>query len=508
MSKLNYKLISAYQAVKSGLDWKMPVSAEQIEIILKACNIIDPQKKIISLTYPINFLMAISSMFGLNEGSDQARYEKVISNILPVIINSPSQKLLNKIRGLLPIYNSTFTASGEHRFYPLLLAMLNILNKENIFSLKNLPEELKDYMYNCHPLYSNPFAVAEHSLLDFPKLNLTIADKKNYTWLDIGSAPKAQGSPTLNLIKSFIPNIDCCGSDILFPYFQFNNNKIRETPFVKIFKNQYGYFKKNLDFAGITYLNSSYPEYNILNQQAFKGKNFDFISLCMVFHHLRKVQEKPKEQLISKKILIGENGRELNEQQKTYFICDSQQKVFDKILEHLTIEGIFFFNLTAYMLDDSSPDNGDAFFIIQKKSADTFLVYDQHPILFNPDLKKYDLSWDLVSGQEKIDAVYSRKHPGLKNVLNLNDRQAEELKKIFNRADILITRYQYWRESSWYAVRRARLFIRNGEKNLVKIFEDYLRCVPEKEKLKHSILKDLQEFTNNLKCRTNINQRQ
>jgi hypothetical protein len=457
----------------------------------------------------IDLLMTVASMFGLDEGNDKLRYLQVLQEIVPLILAlGPGDIRLSEIRYALTenLYEA-FTASGKHRFYPLAGVLHNIFLGQNIYepvSAADNPhfQEVVKYLDEDSPASVIQDLPRRSLTIDLPSAIRQRIQQNEAGWLDIGSAFKTEGAPTLNVLHKLFPGLELYGDDISFPLFRIDNGRIEHSSYINEealsrikasgYISEESPFKRTGIVAGARYFNGCYPEHSVFDDRFFPNQRFDFISLCMTFHHLHIETDKAQyiERLLTDKMLVDENGQELTVAQKTIRLYPSQQKVFERLLDHLEIGGLFFFNIFVL---------GDTFYIFQRLDENKYKIYTQHPVLFTPDDDVYSPSeyFGLIKGN-KSNTFAKLAHEGLQKILNLTDAEADELQKWFTQADKLNAYYQQWPEcftasgannfQPWPRVEAAmKLLVESAgqaEKlNLPKLFEDYLiESVPEKLK--------------------------
>jgi hypothetical protein len=455
----------------------------------------------------IDLLMSLATMFGLDEGNDERRYLRVLQEYVQPILNlSDNDGILQEIRWAQSLYGGAFTASGAHRFYPL----IDFLQKQNVLPTSNNSEylEIKAYLSGDH----NPATIYQDlprqtpPLIDFSAVSARLRQNGYLRWLDIGSAFKLEGAPTLKVLKNVFPALEIYGDDISFSLFQPTEKNlfqhsvyVDETQLSEFLLDRAATpFKASGSINGTTYLNGLYPKYNIYTDNFLAAEHYDFISLCFTFHHLHieRNENVTSNRLLSTKTILAENGGELEltDDQKTLLLYPSQTEIFDRLLERLEIGGLFFFNFFPL---------GDCFYIFQRLETNRYKLYTEHPILFSPDNITYSPSENfyLVKGSPAY------KHNGLQKALGLTDSEAKDLRAWFKLADKYNTYYQRWPQESfgragvhfyrdiwnptepWGPATAARNKIMDWEKypadtkNLQEFFVDYLiETVPEELK--------------------------
>lgn len=350
-------------------------------------------------------------------------------------------------------------------------------------------------MTKYHPLYSKPNEVKKELMPKyFPNYKVDIPKKDRYTWLDIGCAPKENGSPGLNELKKLLPDFfSFDGCDISFPLYKLeqsrkNNYEIKISKYFEDFNTP----KREVEINGILYHNSSKdPNFDVQNENFLKETKYDFISACMVLHQI--YENEPREIMpFSSKTLVDTNGNSFEENARLP-ISRQQQEVIDRILDGLNPGGVLFatFNLWWGQYDNSqnkipfsiewhleNENLFDMLFMVQK-SQDKFIVYDKAPILFQPNLQ---ISYpskigEFINGSPNMSAKIFQ-HSGIQSYVNLTDKQKEALDELFIRADMLAQRYQGWKKGIW-GRNMAVINAIKEQKNIPELFEIYLKNVPD-----------------------------
>ena len=442
-------------------------------------------------------LQAISAAFGIDSPNDDEREEIVRKEIIPLFLHPENHDKLEKLIDILPVYEA-WTASGDHRFMPLAMAVQNMLRSKNIFSLEEAPEALKDYMSNDYPLYANPHEVREKYVPVYtPHLSISIPKRKSYLWVDIGSAPKTGGAPTLNILRNVLPaSFEYYGVDTALPYYEIRDGEIVESVYVKD-----GEFRDETVVNGVTYLNGRKPEYSVYSDDFLSHKRYDFISICMTLHHLTQDQTYERLPFTTCNIVTPEGGSFVED--SVILTTKSQQEIVDRLLSSLEVGGVLFLDPHTYhqhedFMDDMLNENiTDIFYVIQRVGENEFVIYHNTPIIYFPNRAVYCPSKDMefIEGDNTSRPFYN--HPGLRNVLNINDeRKIEILYQLFYRADLLAIRYQSWKKGVWGSVQAVVNAVNEG-KTLIEIVEIYLRNIPDDcpdAELKRQLLEDVSSF--------------
>lgn len=442
-----------------------------------------------------NILQAYSSFIGIDKPSYRETFEESFSKLHHLHDNEEMYELFCNNYDL----HGSWTGSGAHRFMPVATAVLNILNHDNLYGLSILERhpratEALQYMTSEHPLFST----AGQALL--PELELVVPEKDHYKWLDIGSAPKTGGAPTLNTLSLLLNllgpegvSYEIFGNDIFSPVFEESGNSLKLSGFVKsIDASGRVTFMDSTNVGGICYLSGRVPGYNVMDPENFMPMGeFDFISLCMTLHHLRDLKEPRAYRPFTDRYLLGSDGTEFKD--AALLTCDSQVAAIDGILGHLSIGGICF--LVAQTIDyelmrrlktpdalSSNVGNAEMFFMIQRMDEMTFQIFDRYPILFEPDRRS-----------EGTPLFMPSKSWDLKTVT----KSEESLRELLKQADILAIRHQRWKNSRYLLAMNANNLLQN-KSNLQNTLKDYLANIPDSghpdSELKSQIIKKAREF--------------
>ncbi len=428
------------------------------------------------------FLTAASAVFGIDASSDTARFREA-ENALAKLVLPWNLGCLKALPALLPGYKA-WTASGAHRFMPLAVATANILTRRPLFSqelMAFMPQEVQDYMVMEHPVYANPKSVIPQYIPSFlPDISISVTEKDNYKWLDIGSAPKDAGAPTLNLLRSVFPEgISFTGSDIAMPAYSIRGSKIVRSPYV----DEAGEFLSQTSVKNILYLNAALPKNNVMSPNFLPDETFDFISVCMTLHHLR-AREGLRTMPFTSHNMTDEEGLPFSDDAINVQTSPSQQSAVDRLLDHLDTGGIMFLNPTFHMLHPDrrvmrEESNDDLFFAIKRLGPDLFQMYDRSPIVFRPNRDIYSPSGDIcgfLDGSGSHGNAYD--HNGITGYLNLTTGQKQQLQNLFYRADLLAVRHQSWKNGVWGRVNEVLDLIR-AHAPIDEIVAAYLRNVPD-----------------------------
>lgn len=444
---------------------------------------------------------AAAAIFGVDEANDKARNKRA-GELLEKLYALPESRRAYLLEAAFDKFDvSAYAASGEHRFYPLALALANYFSGKNIFSFENISALIS---FNPRLVYLKKdyllYKAGQAGQLPYLELPRPPA-KKKFRWLDIGSAPKEHGAPTLNFIRNFFNEylgyeLDVTGTDIFFPV-------LRETDGEIAFHNGYTFDKEGrAAFEGIEYRQASVPAADITSDAFHLGK-FDFASITMTLHHLAGDGEPydPKP-MTSKRLFYQQNPGGKEVYREKYVITPAQQKAVDNLLGSLETGGILFLNFTyghaPKIRRDSKANeefdikrknemqreaiieksNSDLFLIIQRTGKNEWTLYDR-AIPFRPDLSPYN-SKKFIFGRFKpiINAPHiSDVFPQLKK----NRKAMRKAAALVEEADVLAYAWQRPNQSAWGYVFQAAEVKRDGG-SFVDIFEAYLRHVSAEKK--------------------------
>jgi hypothetical protein len=425
-------------------------------------------------------LQAVSAIFGINEANDSARLGIVDRAILPRLMEPANSKFLHRTIDALTGY-AGWTGSGAHRFMPVAVVVGNILKGNSIFSqeiIADMQPDVRDYLRSNHPFYSSGLQDE-----DLPQLKIRIPDKEVYLWLDIASAPKTGGAPTLNTLslslnKLFPDRFLFHGVDIAFPLYEL-------TPAGKINPSKYcsedtQMLKSEAVVKGITYHNALLdPRFQILSDRFSEGESVDIVSMCMVLPQMAGRDPRKKMPFTSQTV-SGSPGfdPELN-------LADIQQRAIDAALKRLAVGGIFIGDMRSQLPADSSKEESlnnnqeGMLFVIQRNSRDSYTIFDRYPIVFSTDPKEYlpSVMMGFIKGYKHPKPVFN--HCGISACYpGLSEQQIQSLRSLFVSADRLALRHQGWKKSAW-----GRAFaVIEGIKTqspLPQLLKTYLENVPD-----------------------------
>jgi len=449
------------------------------------------------------FYQDISGVFGIDEGEDFSRFNHVYTEILPILEKLFAEKNETKIEEIKKILSKYcyWTATGGHRFIPLLFVVNNLLKHQPLFSNKPITDHCidpasLDYLSHFLPnaLYPESFLDPQRKAL-IQNFRISFRSKFGMEWLDIGSAPKKSGSPTLNLMHQHLKNhFKFRGVDVLMPYFDIQNNQLVYSDFVNPRQKKWNTETK---LNNIHYYLGTHPKHSIFNDSFFNRKKFDVISLCMTFHHLKKDGEKYRYQTFSDFDFIDQKGRPLS-QEHWIHITESQKNIVNRLLNLLRPGGLLFLDPHTFSpswTDDPSigltvdlsikENHHDLIFIIQKKANNNFQLFDQTPIQFRPnnDRRPYPLL-DI-----NIQYHYSRSKK-FEELINSPD-----VIPLIKQADQLALLYQSWKKGVYGRVEAViQLLKQNPHLSLKQILLTYLAHVPDNHIKKKEILSGAERY--------------
>lgn len=441
----------------------------------------------------INVLGGVSTFFGVDEWNDMVRLEKAIEIMLYIDSLSANDKTfyLNKIVGFLK--NFTSTASGGQRYMPLALAVTNQFQGKNIFDQGEIGNLIGidsrfDYLINDYNLYGNPDGVGAEWIPKYmPSLILpTPPDKTQYRWLDIGSAPKANGASTLNITKNALEQMNpgkqfqFVGTDLRFPAYIFDGTQIT----LSQFQPENFSLTGAINVGGVTYLDASIPQNDVLSDQFDQGK-FDFISFSMVLYRLSTPPLPPEDTILATdKEWIDNNGNPLVSN-PLYNLTLDQQNAIANLLTSLEENGGMLF-MSVPPTSERRKDNTDLYLIIRREGVSMYRLYTQ-AIPFMPNYEPLQSKDFLMNPRSITD----QESPGIRGLLpNLEEGVYEEIEEWISRADVLAYRYQSLNNSVWLRVKNATALINQGG-SLRDIFATYMAGVPDTEHLKGRILNSI-----------------
>ncbi|MBI4970516.1 MAG: phosphotransferase [Candidatus Omnitrophica bacterium] len=452
-----------------------------------------------SQAHPRAFRQFMADEFGIDKGNDDERYRKVDEILRALWETQAANRDAMTGEMIQDAARWNWSASGAHRVAPLVLALVNLFEGRNIFNAA--PLKRASLSSKEHPLLrpldwlsggdpktgraNNPIYVeAPFPTADIPvQLLANPPPKAEYRWLDIGSAPKNSVAPTLNLLResfsSALPDrhFQFFGTDLFFPRYQFADGKIEPGPFSKTRAGA------EAQVNGVTYLDAREPENNVMSEQFQPaGGRFDFITLIMTLHHLKREGEPEERLALSRGSIQTPDGTSYAEK---YPLVRSQQEAIDRLLANLNPGGILFLNLSLMHGHGTTEDgseiyeaNSDTFVLLQKRQDGKIVIYPE-VMPFRPNEEIFDSIPSLVEPNA------FRGTAGLKELFpRASSDWMEKVKKLFRRADFLAYRTQRLNHSVWEAVNLAAQAERGQQAagrggNLSKIVSAYLQFVPD-----------------------------
>ncbi len=391
---------------------------------------------------------------------------------------------------------------------PLALAIVNFLegrdlrDKKAIRRLKALNGRF-DYLEKIYAQFGNPFGVKRRLRSQRPLAPLRLhagllAGKERLACLDYGAAPKARGGPNINLVKEILPGalkdreFDFYGADVVFPKRMFEKGKFKWTEFGRNWnslKNS-GELKVN----GVTYLDAGNdrPENNlILPGQKFKGRKFDFISICRVMHYLTGGVKPQHKRLLAWGIQwVDESGQAIHPR---YLLAPAQQLALTNAIDSLTIGGVLFLDIPG-----ERDENSDMFLVIQRIGNKKCVLHTQ-TIVFRPNYSTYEPAMKFVYQDRPFVMTQTQlreyAHDGIISLYpGRDERFYRRLFDWFFCADLLVAHDQRRNHSAWRRIRDVEMGIQD-HKPLDELMEMYLQDVPDTEPLKGEILAGVRALT-------------
>jgi hypothetical protein len=447
-------------------------------------------------------LEGVSKYFGHGGPSTVERHEWARAALVK-IYNRPALPMPTSREALVDdivkhLSNVSWHATGAHRFMPMLLAVTNNVRGQDLFSPEPISElrqvDPSDYLGINFHLYANPQGVESDWIPKRrPSLHVPApAGSRPLRWLDIGSSPDADGAQTLNRVKDVFRNvigrdIEIVGTDMSFPQATFENDAVTPSPFSS------PEFKRDAKIIvnGVEYRNAALPQNDFARPEFDMGR-FDYISLCMMLHHLSPPDASAElRPLDTTAEWFDEAGQKQN---PAYRLSDNQRLAVMRLLRSLNVGGLCFLNITEGGREQ--PPNSDLFLIFRRDAENRFQIYSQ-AIPFRPSGETFRSAAFLMnprSGFAKKGVRLS--WPGKSEAVY------EDVSRWLDRADMLTFRYQYREHSAWPRVYEAAQVVDEG-KSLLDVFSAYLADVPESEPLKQKLLDRMAqmdgEFTTNTK---------
>ncbi len=478
-------------------------------------------------------VQTIASIFGVPSPHDEGRYKLTQEKILPLLARPENAGMLRELTELIkahPEYRNC-TATSFSRFYPLALAMNNMRERKVIASSENIAKlpgnnAIRLHMEREHPLANIHGLDPKYVPVARPSVIIDISDPCDC--LDIGSGPKTGGASIHKVAKEIHPtNFKYTGIDVLMPYFELKGDKIVYSQYVKD-----GKINDSSEVNGVTYLNGKRPRFDVTMDGFMTGADFDIITVCMVLHYFTGNTKYPcldplphefdKKPFTTWK-LVNNEGKDFSEEAKMH-IHQEQQKVIDRLLGHLNVGGMLFINLRPFPPYKDLPhdvavneNNIDLFFIIKRRSADTFVIYDKDPIVFclagkentkwSPSIERGFINGTPKPSYSGAPMPVSYQHDGIASYCTMSDKKKVELQQLFYRAELLAAHYQSWKKSIWGSVQAVTELIRQ-KAELPEIFEAYIRNVPDdasdpNHSIRRQLMSDVEAFTRSLSLRRN-----
>jgi transketolase len=421
---------------------------------------------------------AIAGLFGVDISDDKERLKEG-KRLLDRLYEHVDKTLVSYAISHLVAY--TYVASAAHRVAPIALAIKNQFLGQNIFSSEVIDdsEPAFEWLRTAHPFYAKP-EVYGVSKPDDPLPELVLprpVSKERYRVLDIGSAPKGQGSAPLNLLRRFFDEdkdlkekkFEVVGTDVFFPVFEESAGDVRirtdaDLPEKTI--NQVHYYD------ALKYAPDAVHVADVTEKDFNLGR-FDYITMVATLHHLVKTDEIFEEMPLAKVELRNPDG---NPFAPKYFMAPTQQKVLTNLLNSLDEGGIFFLNLMAiqdpekqygiskeeadiYKVRNHEVINNNDNYILLRREGDHFVVYDQ-VLSFRASGKIEGAENYLLRGElefftkKKISDTY----PGVA----LDDENYQKIREILRQADMQVFWYQWVNRSRWGRVMAAAKAVDRG----------------------------------------------
>ena len=444
-------------------------------------------------------LEGIASFFG-EEGEQDYRHNRARS-ILGAI-NSPETRWAESLTPsslkaeLIDFLKTvTWTSSGAHRYMPLALAVTNQREGRPVFSpepIGRLEAALKsDYLRTTYPLLANPYGVDEAWIPDPPRIDLPCCSEPRgqpVRWLDVGSAPRNQGSATLNVIRDTFHRVlrqpvEIVGTDMTFPRVQMANGVVSSSPFNTDSFNEEGQVELN----GVTYRDARIPQ-NDVTSESFDQGTFDYISLAMTLHHLSREGEEIEETKLTDDIQWTDE-HENPIPTPVYWLTPTQKRAIGNLLMSLNSNGILFLNMWGGKFSKEGrrlpgdDRNSDLYLIIQRDTENQFRIYSS-AIPFRPDGNEFSLENHIL---------YPRKGFSEKGLIGYLGQDKDNIQKIIpwlRAADKLVLAYQRRDHSLFHRMRQMIAAIDEGA-TIDEVLELYLKDVPDSDDRKEKLLQKL-----------------
>ncbi|MFH1790508.1 MAG: hypothetical protein ABH885_00785 [Candidatus Omnitrophota bacterium] len=459
-------------------------------------------------------LEGVAGMFGVDD--NRVRYAKAYGILKAVAHADPGTRADGLERIVAGLRNFTHAGSGAHRFAPLSLALVGAFKGRDVFD-RDTAAELAglggdfSYLVGKYPMFANPRGIEAGNVPDHaPCLRLARPGaKERYRWLDVGSAPRNAGAPTLNLIRrafdeclSASGRLEMCGTDVYFPMYRLSDSgEVVETKAFRFDPNG----RCLTDINGVDYYNATVPRNDVTSEDFDMGK-FDFISMCFVLHHLLPEGEKIRKTTLADLHLVDESGRAFSGQ---YWLSPTQRRAVGNMLGSLALNGTLFLTMSQSHVakplfvgkerwNSDALDQADLFIVIQRTGENTFTVYDT-AIPMTPNEYAYPADRFLLGpGPDKGPTIYRNmwKTRGIKGAYpHESEAFYNEVRDLLKQAELAVYRFQKRDRSMYGRVYAAKTLINKGG-NLTEVFEEYLRDVPFE--FKAGILRRVRELDSKL----------
>ncbi|MDD5218734.1 MAG: hypothetical protein PHS88_11650, partial [Candidatus Omnitrophica bacterium] len=459
---------------------------------------------------------ALAGLFGVDIASEPDRLREGERLLHVLYAQSNHDDLVQKAIRQLASY--TFVASGVHRYTPIGLAIRNGFLGQSLLKDDGIDEMIADtpefsYLRDLHPLYARPevYPVKKPAFFPVLKLKQPIAKKKYYRVLDIGSAPKQEGSPPLNALKAMLDKnhffegvqFEVMGTDVFYPLFREESGQVTVLQAGGLYHKLNGirYYNPLVASAGGQCIADVMSDDFDPRQMGEQAEGIDFLIVSFVLHHLvKETGEHYGEFPIADVPLMKEDGTPF---QNKYLMAESQTAAITRMLNSLADGGVLFLNFMPpyratpelkaqdmlyrrmWLQHYRDKSNSDVFLVIQR-TGDQFVIYEQG-VSCRPGGERYESESFLLQGGEpvftttKIGDVYRGAEPGT----DIYERIAH----LFRRADMVVYRYQGINQSRWGSMLAAAERV-SAEADLPEILNYYMRYVPDEEPLKKKILRD------------------
>lgn len=416
------------------------------------------------------FLQTLTTIFGFGGDipNDSDRWRAFIHTGIPALIDSKNKGCLDEIRRILPTFGNNFTASGRHRLYPAGIAVVNMINGRSVTDISWLPKDSDQYLYMTE---NHPTTFSEDPSMcgnfDGSGVRIPLSINPGDVWLDIGSAPKTEGPPSLIGLRetlaldSAVPKLHWQAVDILFPHFRLNGKTIAYSDYVDPLDGQVC-VKSSVEVGGIQCCNGFKPEFSVYNDAFDRAPKVKFLTLARTFHHLTG-KDDPKSktwQRFTDRKIIDQHGTEMTDTKLALPIVPAQRMVMNRLLDRLAIGGLFIGELEPF---HSPWINDNILTIIRRVDESTFQLYDQTPINYRPERDTYT----------PIDRFIRPNTP-------------TEIKFLLYAAQYAVFRNLGWKKSYWGAEDRVQQKIAEwfSGQRVETLSDDQYKAVIQPEKLR------------------------